>query len=384
MKLHSLRPVVLVVLTLGLSGAGPYIFAEEDQAALIRRGVEAWNRWRTANPDEIIILTGLEYPYAKLPGVNLREAAIELGDLSHADLSGANLSKAVLKQTRLERTNLSRADLREADLDGARLEGANLAGAQVTGANFADAYVDRTWTNLLKGTPGYDKIKWRGSGPSASDAPMPSGVAETIARMKKGNREWNRWRDANKKVRLNLNGADLTKVDLFNMRLNNTDLRNANMSGANLKYSWFSDSDLRGANLTKAYLSEVLLDNADLSGAILTGASLQRSRVDGIKLAGANLEGATLAGLSFKKTDLSGANLTRARLAFVNFEDSNLKDSNFSYVHMTGGFRNTTLTGADFRCASLDRKWEPLLRSAGVRNFDRIRWQNVYYKGECL
>ncbi|MEM9502980.1 MAG: TIR domain-containing protein [Cyanobacteria bacterium P01_E01_bin.43] len=72
--------------------------ANEKQVALLRQGIEAWNRWREENPDEAI-------------------------DLRDADLSGANLSGA---------------NLRDANLTGANLTGANLTGANLTGANLSD------------------------------------------------------------------------------------------------------------------------------------------------------------------------------------------------------------------------------------------------------
>ena len=61
--------------------------ANEEHVALLKQGVEVWNKWREENPD-------------------IRP------DLSEADLTGANLAR---------REPATGADLRGADLSGANL-----------------------------------------------------------------------------------------------------------------------------------------------------------------------------------------------------------------------------------------------------------------------
>ena len=79
---------------------------DDEHVAMLRRGAEAWNAWRTEH-----------------------DAA---PDLSRADLRGLDLSGF----------DLSRADLRGADLRGTDCSGANLASAHLEGANMFKAVLD--------------------------------------------------------------------------------------------------------------------------------------------------------------------------------------------------------------------------------------------------
>jgi hypothetical protein len=75
--------------------------ADEEHVALLKQGVEVWNKWRKANPDVVPAPVG-----AHLVGANLRDATL-LG----ADLSKANLNSAILVGATLVDTDLSRAKL---------------------------------------------------------------------------------------------------------------------------------------------------------------------------------------------------------------------------------------------------------------------------------
>ena len=77
--------------------------ADEEHVALLKQGVEVWNKWRKENPDVGRTCTGGparrepepgEPGGANLRGANLGEANLSGADLSRADLSGANLSAA--------------------------------------------------------------------------------------------------------------------------------------------------------------------------------------------------------------------------------------------------------------------------------------------------
>ena len=59
--------------------------ANEEQLAILRQGVSAWNGWRKEHPQEMI---------------DLSEVGLEGADLSGADLSWAHLSGALLSTTR--------------------------------------------------------------------------------------------------------------------------------------------------------------------------------------------------------------------------------------------------------------------------------------------
>ena len=70
--------------------------ANEEQLAILKSGVEAWNSWRKTHRQWVVIL-------------------------SEAHLREAKLSKAKLSRAILNKANLIGADLREADLRGQSL-----------------------------------------------------------------------------------------------------------------------------------------------------------------------------------------------------------------------------------------------------------------------
>ncbi len=85
--------------------------ADEKYLAILRQGLEVWNKWRGENPDT----------QPDLSGVDLHGA-----DLSGADLWGADLNRAKLNGADLSEAFLYRVDLCEADLSGANLSEAEL------------------------------------------------------------------------------------------------------------------------------------------------------------------------------------------------------------------------------------------------------------------
>ena len=60
--------------------------ANEKQLAILKQGVDDWNKWREDN-----LVVEIDLRETNLSGANL-----ELANLSGADLSGANLTKASL------------------------------------------------------------------------------------------------------------------------------------------------------------------------------------------------------------------------------------------------------------------------------------------------
>lgn len=132
--------------------------ANEEQLALLKAGVEGWNKWRREEPDTEIDLWRADLSWANidranLSGANLREANLSFAHLSETNLSGANLSNASLNFAHLNEANLSGANLDnakliKADLSGANLREADLIGAKLESANLSEA--DLTEANLIK------------------------------------------------------------------------------------------------------------------------------------------------------------------------------------------------------------------------------------------
>jgi hypothetical protein len=109
--------------------------ANDEQVALLKQGVEAWNAWRGENPD--IMQPSLIG--ASLVGANLVAANLFAANLAGADLSGATLCRANLAVANLVAANLAGANLYGATLFAVNLAGANLSGANLVGASLVEA-----------------------------------------------------------------------------------------------------------------------------------------------------------------------------------------------------------------------------------------------------
>jgi hypothetical protein len=118
--------------------------ADQEQLAILKQGVEVWNKWQRDNPSVEIDLRNANLRETILPGANLWNAYFTVADLTKANLNGANLTKADLyganlREANLRETILPGANLSEADLTGADLPGADLSGAYLYGANLTRA-----------------------------------------------------------------------------------------------------------------------------------------------------------------------------------------------------------------------------------------------------
>lgn len=130
--------------------------ANDEHLAILKQGVEAWNKWRGEHPDISPDLRGANFKNADLFRANLSETDLyqvnlRRANLSYADLSGANLggadlgladlSYADLSGVFLNGANLRGANLREANLNRAFLLGADLGGANLGEANLTEAFL---------------------------------------------------------------------------------------------------------------------------------------------------------------------------------------------------------------------------------------------------
>ena len=120
-----------------------------DDVALLKQGVTAWNAWRQENPDvrpDLIgaYLTEVNLGGANLHGANLIGAYLTEVNLGGANLHGANLGGANLSEANLTEANLTEAKLREAKLSEANLSRANLSEADLSKADLSEASLVRT------------------------------------------------------------------------------------------------------------------------------------------------------------------------------------------------------------------------------------------------
>lgn len=124
--------------------------ANEEHVAILKQGVEAWNRWRTEHPDitpdlrQAATFRTDDLADPELANANLSNADLTGADLEDAVLNGANLSRATIDKALLKRadlifTTLRYASLQEADFTFAHLLGANFVGANLKQTNFSNS-----------------------------------------------------------------------------------------------------------------------------------------------------------------------------------------------------------------------------------------------------
>jgi hypothetical protein len=132
--------------------------ANDEQVALLKQGVNAWNDWRAQNkyvdPDLIgANLIGAFLFMANLSGSDLRAVHLDKANLIEANLSGSDLRAAHLDKANLSDANLSGSDLRAAHLDKTNLSGANLSRADLNSAHLRETAFGNT---NLKDVQGLD------------------------------------------------------------------------------------------------------------------------------------------------------------------------------------------------------------------------------------
>lgn len=186
--------------------------ANEEHLALLKQGVEVWNKWRRINLTLKPNLAGANLNGADLNGANLSDVDLMMADLSGANLTGANLGGAFLME----------ASLDKAILRGAFLTGANLNEANLTGANLNKAIL--LWANLVEANLIGAKLK----GTFLDEA--------------------------------NLNEANLTKAKLNGANLYRTQALNTNFEGATFTGACIEDLQFNSeTNLNNVICNDVYL-----------------------------------------------------------------------------------------------------------------------------
>lgn len=143
----------------------------------------------------------------------------------------------------------------------------------------------------------------------------------------------------------NLQGLDLSGLDIHKVNLQSAILARVCFKNSNLAGATFSESDLSNADLTGANLQGANLKDADLTGANLSGADLTDSLLDDAIFEKANMLGTILDGVSATSANFSEANLKQAK-----FGKSTLKEASFSKAILD----QADFQGADLSAASVD------------------------------
>jgi uncharacterized protein YjbI with pentapeptide repeats len=114
--------------------------ANPEHEAILRQGVEAWNKWRKETPQIEPDVSGVDLEGANLRGTNLGGSYHpEKGNLGHIDLEGIYLRNADLRDAYFNDARLFDATLSGANCENANFAGANLARAYLIGTNFSHA-----------------------------------------------------------------------------------------------------------------------------------------------------------------------------------------------------------------------------------------------------
>ncbi len=127
--------------------------ANEEHLHIFEQGVNAWNQWRTKNPDvkpdlSGVYIPGENYSEALLNGTNLNGAVLYSSDLSGASLKRASLRMVNLTGAKLHRANLEETVCIDSDLNGVDLSDADLEGAIFSYVNFSGADLNRAKIGL--------------------------------------------------------------------------------------------------------------------------------------------------------------------------------------------------------------------------------------------
>jgi len=126
--------------------------ANEEQLAILKRGVEVWNDWRSANPHINIDLFAADLKGANLIGGNFQYANLKEANLRDANLLGAYLANANLARADFVGVEFTDADLVGTDLTRTRLTGADLTKAYLSHAKFDATELESSiWDGALMG-----------------------------------------------------------------------------------------------------------------------------------------------------------------------------------------------------------------------------------------
>lgn len=119
--------------------------------------------------------------------------------------------------------------------------------------------------------------------------------------MRSGVEAINRFAREHEEIALELEGADLSGLDLRNARLQAARLAGCNLERSDLRNVRFNSADLRGCNLRQADLRGASLHRADLTGADLRGARLDPIGIGGQRFC---IAPATFEGVRWEREEL--------------------------------------------------------------------------------
>lgn len=192
-----------------------------------------------------------------------------------------------------------------------------------------------------------------------------------LAELKKGIKNWNRWRRENPDIIPDLRKADLRKWDLSFINFRDAKLAETRFSGACLRSANLSKADLSFSKLVETNLKFANLNCSNLSQAILIKANLSEADFMKADLSEANLREANLSKANLRFTQLYKANLTKADLSLAVVKKAQLQNTDMTAVIGLGSdFTEANLTGACLHNWNIDLK----------TSFESVECDYVYRK----
>jgi uncharacterized protein YjbI with pentapeptide repeats len=207
--------------------------------------------------------------------------------------------------------------------------------------------------------------------------------------------------------RCDLQGVNLSGLNLRQANLAGVDLRNANLEWANLRNATLVGADLRGASLKWADLNGAVIGSYQDSDAedlmIIYWVMNQPEWVDGPNMPSRGtpglLSGADLTGVEFGGAYLAGVDLTGCIARYAGLKYANLQRANMQGIDLYGAnMRGLYLADADLRHADLTRAemdtntlfdgalLDDHVKMVGVRwngaPLDNVSWNDVHRLGD--
>ena len=200
---------------------------------------------------------------------------------------------------------------------------------------------------------------------------------EQLRILEQGVEVWNKWREDNPDIEIDLEGAELGGINLIG-----TNPIEANLFGADI-----IGADIIGANLNRADLNRAYLIRANLREANLREANLFGAYLLGVDLEGANLFGADLCMAQAVGANFSGAILTEACIEDWNI-NSQTEFNNVicNYVYLKEGLQKRIPHDPDriFKPGEFAKYIEKALNTVDLIFTDGIDWKAFFASFQTL
>ncbi len=276
------------------------------------------------------------------PGVQLDRMMLEQADLRNFDLSGASFI-----ESNLHRSVFSGSNLTNANFGGATVTNSGLRFATLNGANFREANLTLTafGRSTLFGADFTDAVIIEGQFGSAEGFTANQLYSTASYKLKQ--------LTATSFVGLDLSGWNFAGQDMTRMELWNTKLDGSDLSQAILYNTFLSHSSLVGANFRGADLRRAFLEVANMTGADFTDAIVSEARLRSLANRGFTAE-QLYSTASYKQKHLAGIDLTQNNMRGWNFSEQDLTDAFFTHSILEGAsFLNANLNSAHLAGADL-------------------------------